>query len=55
MYGSAVDTVLHGTAKESFDALDLLKAGAHDWLRAGQRGGLPQRAPSAATSGRSRN
>jgi uncharacterized protein (DUF1501 family) len=25
MYGSAVDTVLHGTAKESFDALDLLK------------------------------
>lgn len=25
MYASAVDTVLHGTAKESFDALDLLK------------------------------
>src|SRR5277367_3044292 len=25
MYGAAVDTVLHGTAKESFDALDLLK------------------------------
>ena len=25
MYGSAVDTVLHGTAKESFDALALLK------------------------------
>jgi uncharacterized protein (DUF1501 family) len=25
MYSSAVDTVLHGTAKESFDALDLLK------------------------------
>src|SRR5471030_2018411 len=25
MYGSAVDTVLHGTARESFDALDLLK------------------------------
>ena len=25
MYGSAVDTVLHGTAKESFDALSLLK------------------------------
>jgi len=26
MYGSAVDTVLHGTAKESFDALDMLKS-----------------------------
>jgi len=25
MYGSAVDTVLHGTARESFDALDMLK------------------------------
>jgi uncharacterized protein (DUF1501 family) len=25
MYGAAVDTVLHGTAKESFDALSLLK------------------------------
>jgi uncharacterized protein (DUF1501 family) len=25
MYGSAVDTVLHGTAKESFDALSLLQ------------------------------
>jgi uncharacterized protein (DUF1501 family) len=25
MYSSAVDTVLHGTARESFDALDLLK------------------------------
>jgi uncharacterized protein (DUF1501 family) len=25
MYGSAVDTVLHGTAKESFDALEMLK------------------------------
>jgi uncharacterized protein (DUF1501 family) len=25
MYGAAVDTVLHGTARESFDALDLLK------------------------------
>ena len=25
MYGSAVDTVLHGTARESFDALSLLK------------------------------
>lgn len=25
MYGSAVDTVLHGTAKESFDALAMLK------------------------------
>lgn len=25
MYGSAVDTVLHGTARESFDALELLK------------------------------
>jgi uncharacterized protein (DUF1501 family) len=25
MYGAAVDTVLHGTAKESFDALDMLK------------------------------
>jgi uncharacterized protein (DUF1501 family) len=25
MYGSAVDTVLHGTARESFDALDVLK------------------------------
>jgi uncharacterized protein (DUF1501 family) len=25
MYGSAVDTVLHGTAKESFDALGMLK------------------------------
>jgi uncharacterized protein (DUF1501 family) len=26
MYGTAVDTVLHGTAKESFDALDMLKS-----------------------------
>jgi len=26
MYGSAVDTVLHGTAKESFDALSMLKS-----------------------------
>lgn len=26
MYGAAVDTVLHGTAKESFDALDMLKS-----------------------------
>ena len=26
MYGTAVDTVLHGTAKESFDALDVLKS-----------------------------
>jgi len=25
MYGAAVDTVLHGTARESFDALELLK------------------------------
>lgn len=25
MYGGAVDTVLHGTARESFDALDMLK------------------------------
>ena len=25
MYGAAVDTVLHGTARESFDALDLLE------------------------------
>jgi uncharacterized protein (DUF1501 family) len=25
MYGSAVDTVLHGTARESFDAIDMLK------------------------------
>ena len=25
MYGAAVDTVLHGTARESFDAMDLLK------------------------------
>ncbi len=25
MYGSAVDTVLHGTAKESFDAISMLK------------------------------
>jgi uncharacterized protein (DUF1501 family) len=25
MYGSAVDTVLHGTARESFDALEMLK------------------------------
>jgi uncharacterized protein (DUF1501 family) len=25
MYGAAVDTVLHGTAKESFDAIDMLK------------------------------
>lgn len=25
MYGAAVDTVLHGTARESFDALDMLK------------------------------
>jgi uncharacterized protein (DUF1501 family) len=26
MYGSAVDTVLHGTAKESFDAMSMLKS-----------------------------
>jgi len=25
MYGSAVDTVLHGTARESFEAIDMLK------------------------------
>ncbi len=26
MYGSAVDTVLHGTARESFDAIAMLKS-----------------------------
>ena len=43
MYGSAVDTVLHGTAKESFDALALLKKTRSATLPAGQRRGLSRK------------
>jgi uncharacterized protein (DUF1501 family) len=42
MYGAAVDTVLHGTARESFDALELLKQARTTNYRPGNGAVYPQ-------------
>ena len=55
MYGAAVDTVLHGTARESFDALDLLKQAKATGLHARQRRGLSAGKFWAEPASRSRN
>jgi len=54
MYGAAVDTVLHGTARESFDALDLLKRPARP-ITSPPMAPPTRRALSAATSNKSRS
>ncbi len=42
MYGAAVDTVLHGTARESFDALDLLKKARESGNQTASNANYPQ-------------
>ena len=42
MYGSAVDTVLHGAARESFDALDILKQARQTPYRPANGAAYPQ-------------